>query len=141
MDDSYAAPLRFATALDELHELVAREVGTADFGDNSYLPGLNVLLQSMDYDPHFTERGRRIAWGTVVGVLRGRAQALQSMRERAETLEDRLDYLAALAERRLFVEAEAELEQLRLDYPDALDWSSFHGGLREIRMAPTDDGY
>lgn len=67
-------------------------------------------------------------------------EALQSMRERAETLEDRLDYLAALAERRLFVEAEAELEQLRLDHPDALDWSSFNSGLREIRTAPT-NGY
>jgi hypothetical protein len=44
------------------------------------LPGLTVLLQSMDYDPHFTEQGRRIAWGNVVTGLRGRAQAIGSMK-------------------------------------------------------------
>lgn len=81
MDDSYDPPERFATALDELHELVAQEVGTTDFGDDDYLPGLRVLLQSMDYDPQFSERGRRYAWGTVVGVLKGRAYALESMAE------------------------------------------------------------
>jgi len=79
MDDSYDPPQRFATALDELHELVAQEVGTTDFGDDDYLPGLRVLLQSMDYDPQFSGRGRRYAWGTVVGVLKGRAYALESM--------------------------------------------------------------
>jgi Sulfotransferase family len=79
MDDSYDPPERFATALDELHELVAQEVGTTDFGDDDYLPGLRVLLQSMDYDPQFSGRGRRYAWGTVVGVLKGRAYALESM--------------------------------------------------------------
>src|ERR1700757_4595594 len=81
MDDSYDPPDCFATALDELHELVAREVGTTDFGGADYLPGLRVILQSMDYDPHFSERGRRYAWGTVVGVLKGRAQAIKSMAE------------------------------------------------------------
>jgi hypothetical protein len=35
----------------------------------------------MDYDPRFTELGRRIAWGEVVGVLRARAQAYRSMGE------------------------------------------------------------
>ena len=81
MDDSYNPPARFATALDELHELVAREAGSHDFGGTDYLPGLRVLLQSMDYDPRFSERGRRYAWGTVVGVLKGRAQAIKSMAE------------------------------------------------------------
>lgn len=79
MDDSYDPPARFATAVDELHDLVAREAGTTDFGGEDYLPGLRVLLQSMDYDPRFSERGRRYAWGTVVGVLKGRAQAIKSM--------------------------------------------------------------
>ena len=81
MDLSYDPPPRFATALDQLHELVAKEVGSNDFGGRDYLPGLRVLLQSMDYDPHFHERGRRIAWGMVVGVLKGRAQAIKSMSE------------------------------------------------------------
>ncbi|HET8710010.1 MAG TPA: sulfotransferase, partial [Spongiibacteraceae bacterium] len=81
MDTSYDPPTRFSNAMDEVHELVAREVGNDDFGSRDYLPGLRVLLQSMDYDPHFTERGRRFAWGTVVGALKGRAHAIKSMRE------------------------------------------------------------
>ena len=74
-------PRQFRTALDHLHETVTRETGLTDFGPDDYLPGLKVLLQSMDYDPHFSETGRRAAWGMVVGVLRGRAQAFQSMKD------------------------------------------------------------
>ncbi len=81
MTDPYQPPERFATALDRLHELVAAEVGSNDFGAPDYLSGLRVLLQSMDYDPRFTERGREYAWNTVVGVLRGRAQAIKSMQD------------------------------------------------------------
>ncbi|MGB8365329.1 MAG: sulfotransferase family protein [Rhizomicrobium sp.] len=81
MDDSYDPPECFRNSLDQLHELVAKEVGSSDFGGADYLPGLRVLLQSMDYDPHFSEKGRRYAWGTVVGVLKGRAQAIKSMAE------------------------------------------------------------
>jgi hypothetical protein len=81
MDLSYDPPAKFASALDQLHEVVSAELGTDDFGPTDYLPGLTVLLQSMDYDPHFTEQGRRIAWGMVVGVLRGRAQAIRSMKD------------------------------------------------------------
>lgn len=81
MDETYDPPDRFEHALDQLHDLVAREVGSSDFGGEDYLPGLKVLLQSMDYDPRFTARGRRYAWGTVVGVLKGRASAFKSMRE------------------------------------------------------------
>ena len=81
MELSYSPPERFRTAIGPLHDIVAGEVGSADFGPDDYLPGLTVLLQSMDYDPRFTEQGRRIAWGEGVGVLRGRAQAYKSMRE------------------------------------------------------------
>ena len=35
----------------------------------------------MDFDPHFSEQGRRLAWGQVVGVLRSRAHAIKSMKE------------------------------------------------------------
>jgi hypothetical protein len=34
----------------------------------------------MDYDPRFSEQGRRIAWGQVVGALRSRAHAIKSMK-------------------------------------------------------------
>ena len=81
MDLSYEPPERFRHALDRLHEVVTKEVGSDDFGPGDYLPGLKVLLQSMDYDPHFSATGRRLAWGMVVGVLRGRAQAVQSMKK------------------------------------------------------------
>jgi hypothetical protein len=72
--------MHFETALDRLHEIVAAELGWNDFGSHDYLAGLRVLLQSMDYDARFSERGRRFAWGNVVGVLRARAHAIRSMR-------------------------------------------------------------
>jgi hypothetical protein len=78
---AYDPPAEFRKASDKLHDLVADEVGSADFGPADYLPGLTVLLQAMDYDPRFTELGRRAAWGNVVAVLRGRALAVKSMRE------------------------------------------------------------
>ncbi len=81
MDISYDPPPVFRHALDQLHATVTAEIGSEDFGPDDYLPGLTALLQSMDYDPQFSEQGRRVAWGMVVGVLKGRAQAYKSMRE------------------------------------------------------------
>lgn len=81
MEERFAPPDRFADAVGQLHQLVAQQVGTDDFGPDDYLPGLKVLLMSMDYDPHFSERGRRVAWGEVVGALSGRAHAIKSMAE------------------------------------------------------------
>lgn len=81
MDLSYDPPERFRTALDQLHETVAKETGSTDFGADDYLPGLKVLLQSMDYDPHFSPTGRRVAWGMLVEVLAGRVHAIKSMKE------------------------------------------------------------
>jgi len=80
MEERYPAPEHFATARDQLHELAASVAGAHDFGNPDYLPGLDMVLLSMDYDPHFTERGRRIAWGEVVSVLASRALAVKSMR-------------------------------------------------------------
>lgn len=81
MDLSYDPPDRFRHALQQLHEIVTKEVGGDDFGPGDYLPGLKVLLQSMDYDAHFSAWGRRIAWGMLIGVLRSRAQAIASMKQ------------------------------------------------------------
>jgi hypothetical protein len=80
MDFSYDPPDTFRTAMDQLHELVAGEVGSDDFGPDDYLAPLRVLLQSMDYDPHFSERGKRAAWGQVISVLRSRAHAIKAMK-------------------------------------------------------------
>jgi hypothetical protein len=82
VEDRFSPPEIFAAAGDELHELVSREVGSSDFGDGDYRSGLRVLLQSMDYDPVFSERGRRIAWGELIGVLSSRARAVHAMSER-----------------------------------------------------------
>src|ERR1700754_2705763 len=81
MDFSYDPPEQFRTALDRLHEIVAAEVGSDDFGPDDYLDGLKVYLQSMDYDPRFSEQGKRGAWGQVIGTLRSRAQSIRSMKE------------------------------------------------------------
>ncbi len=81
MEERFDPPERFSDAVDQLHELVAQQLGTHDFGPDDYLPGLKVLLMSMDYDPHFSERGRRIAWGRLFSGLFGRAHAIKSMAE------------------------------------------------------------
>jgi hypothetical protein len=81
MEERFEPPERFAGAVDQLHELVTQQVGSNDFGPDDYVPGLKVLLMSMDYDPHFSERGRRIAWGEVINALSARARAIKSMAE------------------------------------------------------------
>jgi hypothetical protein len=80
VDTRFQPPARFATAFDELHEVAATEAGSADFGSNDYRLGLRVLLESMDYDPRFSDRGRIIAWGNLVNTLVSRAHAAQQMR-------------------------------------------------------------
>ena len=80
MDASLDPPEKFRNAADLAHEVVIQQLGSEDFGPPDYLPGLRVLLQSMDYDPHFSVLGRRVAWGRVIDALRGRAQAVQSMK-------------------------------------------------------------
>ena len=79
MELGYDPPESFAAALDRLHETVSAAAGLTAFGPDDYLPGLRVLLQSMDYDPRFTEVGRRAAWGMLVGVLQSRAEAYAAM--------------------------------------------------------------
>ena len=75
LEDRFDAPTRFADAGDRLHELVTAETGLDDFGPDDYLEGLEVLLLSLDYDPHFSERGRRIIWGECYQALAARAHA------------------------------------------------------------------
>ena len=76
---NHILPPQFRHGLDQLHDIVADEVGSDDFGPLDYLPGLQVMLQSMDYDPHFHEAGRSLAWGQMIGVLRSRAHAVKAM--------------------------------------------------------------
>lgn len=81
MPDVPAPPERFRDAADQLHEIVARDLGSDDFGPADYHAGLDMLLHSMDYDPCFTPGGRERAWAQVIGVLRSRAAAYRSMGE------------------------------------------------------------
>jgi hypothetical protein len=80
IDERFDPPPRFGRACDQLHQIATEESGHADFGDGCYLPGLRVLLESMDYDPRFSTRGRRIAWGNLVNTLAARAHAVQAMK-------------------------------------------------------------
>lgn len=73
------APDSFEFALDRLHETVAAETGCHDFGPADYLTGLQVLLQSMDYDPRFHPAGRELAWRGVVDALASRARAVAAL--------------------------------------------------------------
>jgi hypothetical protein len=80
MEMRFEAPSKFETAVDELHEIAAGEAGTDDFGGDDYRMGLRVLLQSMDYDPRFSEIGRKLAWGQVITVLTSRLRAVAGMK-------------------------------------------------------------
>jgi hypothetical protein len=80
VEDRFPAPERFAGAHDRLHELVAGQIGSDDFGPEDYRLGLRVLLESMDYDPHFSPRGRDIAWGSLISTLSSRGIAVREMK-------------------------------------------------------------
>lgn len=79
LEDRFEPPAQFANASDQLHELVAELQQTDNFGPDDYLQGLNMVLLSMDYDPHYSERGRRILWGECISALGARAQAYTAM--------------------------------------------------------------
>ncbi len=75
------APSHFAQASQQLHDWVARDLGTDDFGPNDYVPGLEMVLLSLDYDPRLTQRGRQIAWNELYKALFARAHAMKSSKD------------------------------------------------------------
>lgn len=79
MTDPANAPQAFRHAFDQLHAAAIARAGYDDFGDDDYQDGLDVLLQSMDYDPCFSEQGRSLAWGALTEALGSRAIAHRSM--------------------------------------------------------------
>ncbi|MCB2073550.1 MAG: sulfotransferase [Novosphingobium sp.] len=85
IEERFPAPETFSGASDQLHELAARESGSTDFFGDEYRLGLRVLLESMDYDPRFSERGRNIAWGWLVDSLSARGHAARAFREHPQT--------------------------------------------------------
>jgi hypothetical protein len=82
MTGDRAPPARFAEAFDRLHQEAAEKAGARDFGDDpDYRIGLGILLQSLDYDPHFTPAGRAIVWKQLVDAMVSRAVAFRSMKD------------------------------------------------------------
>ena len=63
-----AIPEKFADAESMLHDLAAAEVGYNDFGDEYYLTGLRVLLNSIDNDIELDEVHRERVFGMVPAV-------------------------------------------------------------------------
>ena len=78
------APTQFRSSIDYLHACVSAESGCRDFGPSDYLPGLQMVLESMDYDPQFSEAGRERAWSAVLEALRSRVFAVAAMSQYPE---------------------------------------------------------
>ena len=76
-----AIPEKFANAENMLHEMAAAEVGFNDFGDEYYLTGLRVLLNSIDNDLKLDEVHRERAFGMVLGAMMGRLYSQKGWRE------------------------------------------------------------
>lgn len=81
-----ALPEKFAAAEDLLHEMAAAEVGFNDFGDEYYLTGLRVLLNSIDEDLKLDEVHRERVFGMVLGALIGRLYSQKGWRENPDCL-------------------------------------------------------
>ncbi len=80
MTDLLAPPPRFAGSEAQLHDAAAALIdGWSDFGSGEYLRGLEVLLHSMDYDPRWSEDGRRRGWLGLASVLAARGHAMRAM--------------------------------------------------------------
>jgi hypothetical protein len=90
MATPFAPPDGFADAWDQAHDAASVQAGCDDFGTPDYHWGLRVLLQSMDYDPRFSEAGRAGAWRQVVDVLSSRAIAFRSLREHADHVDNQI---------------------------------------------------
>jgi hypothetical protein len=69
------APQRFGDALGLIHEQAAGLAEWEDFGPTDYLPGLRIILRSVDSDMRMTRRGKELAWGNLLNALASRAIA------------------------------------------------------------------
>jgi hypothetical protein len=71
---------RFREREDELHEQAIAATGLSDFGDG-YLPGLRVLLASIDADARLTPAGTQLVWDALLITLIARAKTEQGWRD------------------------------------------------------------
>lgn len=61
-----------AGAVDRLHETATSATGLDDFGDNTYLEALGVLVDSYAAEADFTPAGEEFHFGALVGALSAR---------------------------------------------------------------------
>lgn len=80
------APQVFGEALELLHEQAASLAGSRDFGSEDYLPGLRILLRSVDSDLRPTPSGVDLAWGNLLNALASRAHAVRGWAEHPQSL-------------------------------------------------------
>lgn len=74
-----------------LHEsAISATDGLTDFGDPSYLTGLRVLLQALDSDTRFSDQGRAIIVGSLVGALAARLRAEKGFKDRPDCLHKKI---------------------------------------------------
>ena len=90
IEDRFSPPARFADAGEQLHDLVSQQLGSDDFGPDDYLPGLQMLLLSFDYDPHLTELGRQMVWGEAYNALFARAHTYRALKQNPACLQQQI---------------------------------------------------
>jgi hypothetical protein len=76
----------FVESEDELHEAAVDAVGFDDFGDESYLEGLRVLLDSLDRAAKLTPAGREMARQDILETLKKRLRAEKAWMENPSIL-------------------------------------------------------
>jgi hypothetical protein len=82
------APQLFGDAMDLIHEQAASLAGSEDFGPDDYLPGLRMILRSVDSDiQHFRPGGRELAWANLLNALASRAHAAKGWKDYPQALE------------------------------------------------------
>lgn len=81
-------PDRFSTAVDQLHEEACKATRLADFGDDSYLEGLQTLLHAYDETARFGEIGRYASFASLVNCLKGRLHKQQGIKQHPGCLDN-----------------------------------------------------
>lgn len=81
----------FAASEGALHEQAIRQAGCDDFGDDAYLEGLRVLLQSLDESQNLSPLGRLILRRQILSSLTTRLRCQQSLADHPESADVRIE--------------------------------------------------
>ena len=80
-------PPRFTDAVEQLHEEAIKAANLQDFGDNSYLAGLEVLLHAYDETAQFGDIGRYASFASLVNCLKGRLYSREGIKQHPACLQ------------------------------------------------------